>query len=346
MEAARRSLAGARARPQDRHHVGRAKETLEVGRQLQQLPSTADAARQGQLSAEQASAIADAASADPLAERQLLDTAESESLTELRAECARTKANSTDREERRRRIHERRRLRTWTDADGAGHLHLRDNPEIVADVMARVAPVRDELAEKARAEGPAEPLDAHAVDALHQLVCADQANATKPAARRDTKILVRVDLDALLRGAPIGDEVCEIAGYGPVAVSVVREMLETGDPFLAAIATRGKSLASVAHLGRRPTAHQRSALEWLYPTCAAEGCNSLTFLEIDHREDWAKTRVTLFDLLDRLCRHHHRLKTTDGWALIEGRGKRAFVAPDDPRHPRGHGRHPVRPAAA
>ena len=27
------------------------------------------------------------------------------------------------------------------------------------------------------------------------------------------------------------------------------------------------------------------------------------------------------------------LKTIDNWALVPGRGKRAFVPPDDPRHP-------------
>ena len=40
-----------------------------------------------------------------------------------------------------------------------------------------------------------------------------------------------------------------------------------------------------------------------------------------------------YHLLDRLCRHHHKPKTHHGWALIEGRGKRAFVPPHDPRHP-------------
>jgi hypothetical protein len=46
--------------------------------------------------------------------------------------------------------------------------------------------------------------------------------------------------------------------------------------------------------------------------------------------------VTVFELLDRLCKMHHDLKTYQGWGLVEGKGKRAFVAPEDPRHPR-HG---------
>jgi hypothetical protein len=55
---------------------------------------------------------------------------------------------------------------------------------------------------------------------------------------------------------------------------------------------------------------------------------------MDHREDWAATHVTLLSLIDRLCPHHHRLKTRQNWGLVDGRGKRAFVAPTDARHPR------------
>ncbi|MGH8722575.1 MAG: hypothetical protein ACREU4_11360, partial [Burkholderiales bacterium] len=86
-------------------------------------------------------------------EGRLLDAAQSGSLGGLRAECARTKANACDTEARRRRIHERRCLRTWTDSDGAGHLHMSDNPEKIAEIMARVAPVRDQIFGQTRSEG-------------------------------------------------------------------------------------------------------------------------------------------------------------------------------------------------
>ncbi len=36
--------------------------------------------------------------------------------------------------------------------------------------------------------------------------------------------------------------------------------------------TKGHDVVNVAHLGRRPNAHQQSALDWLFPVCAAEGC--------------------------------------------------------------------------
>jgi Domain of unknown function (DUF222) len=321
--------------------VSQAKDALEVARQLQDLPATELAARRGELSSQQLAVIADAASADPTAEARLLEQSRTTSLSELRDECARTKANVCDLETRRRRIHERRHLRTWNDTDGAANIHLRDNPEVVAGIMATVEPIRNELFEVARKEGRREPMEAYAADALAELARRGESGSTSATASRRAKILARVDLPALVRGYPVGDETCEFAGSGPVAVSALRDLIDTADPFLAAIVTRGKEVVGVAHLGRRPNAHQQSALEWLYPTCATEGCNSLAFLENDHREDWAKTHTTVFEVLDRLCTHHHDLKTTERWALVEGRGKRAFVPPDDPRHPRNAHSPPV-----
>ena len=158
------------------------------------------------------------------------------------------------------------------------------------------------------------------------------------------RVMVRVDLDALLRGVALDGELCEIAGYGPVPVSVVEDLLATENPFIVGILSKAQALVGVYHHRRHPNAHQRSALDFLYPTCAAEGCSSRDGLQYDHRHDYAKTHFTAFDLLDRLCGHHHRKKTHHGWALVEGNGKRAFVPPDDPRHPRHT--HPAPPPPA
>jgi hypothetical protein len=323
--------------------LGQAAEAIATARRLESLPALDAAARGGELSAEQTAAIADAAGADPAAEADLVAQAKDLSLAELRAECARTKAAAcADLEARRRRIHARRSLRDWTDADGVWHLHLRHNPEVGAQVMAALAPLRDRLFQRARAEGRREPIEAYGADALVETVCprpaGDDAGDKPPPSRPGAKVVVRVDLPALLRGRPLEGETCEVAGFGPVAVSAVRDLLDTADPFLAAVVTHGEAVVGVAHLGRRPRAVQQTALEWLYPTCAAAGCSATSFLENDHRVEWAESHLTVLDLLDRLCARHHDRKTLDGWALVEGRGKRAFVAPDDPRHPR----HPAR----
>lgn len=315
--------------------VSQAAEAIATARRLGKLPAASAAARGGELSASQAAAVADAATVDPSAEARLVEKAKSASLGELRDECARTKAAARpDAEARRRAIRAERFLRAYLDAEGAWNLRMRDTPEVGAEIMAAIDAIRDRLFRTARAEGRQEPSEAYAADALAELARTGGAGAggARPARSR-AKIIVRVDLDALLRGYLARGEVCEIAGFGPVAASAIRDLIDTGDPFLAAVVTKGEAVVGVAHLGRRPTAAQQTALEWLYPTCAVEGCSSVTWLENDHRLDWARSRITVFDLLDRLCSHHHDLKSLDGWGLVEGRGKRRFVPPDDPRHP-------------
>jgi hypothetical protein len=177
--------------------------------------------------------------------------------------------------------------------------HLRDNPEVGAELMAVLDARTDGLAARAHVAGRPERREAHAADALAEVVreaVLGSGNSGGGPSREDgarrwhaAKVPVRVDLPALLRDHPAG---------------------------------------------HRPTAAQRTALEWLYPRCANEGCGALSRLEFDHRRDWAETHLTLVDLMDRLCDHDHRLKTREGWALVAGRGRRTFVPRDDPRHPR------------
>jgi hypothetical protein len=228
----------------------------------------------------------------------------------------------------------------------------------VAEVFAVVQGFANVAFAKARADGRREPEEAYLADGLLAACRAAAAGSPEEAGDSDsdsdgdgqgqrrrrprrrptpTKVIVRIDWDALIRGWPIRGEVSEIAGLGPVPVSTVQRMIESGDPFLAAVVTKGQDVANVVHLGRRPVAAQRTALEWLSPTCTTLGCNNSHRLEIDHREDWADTKVTLLRWLERHCSHCHDKKTRLGWELVEGRGKRPLVPPDDPRHPRYRG---------
>lgn len=330
--------------------VGSARQAIETGERMGHQPALRDAAGAGELSATQASLVSEGAEADPASEQRLVRVAKGGSLGELRQAVSDVKAAAqSDPEARRRQIRDQRRLRAWTDTDGVWHLRGDGNPEDGAEIMAALSPITDELFHAARRAGRREPPEAYALDALVTLAreaASDEASPVNVAAESPAKperkrrrrgapatILCRVDWDAFLAGAARDGETCELAGYGPVAMSVVHDLLETANPFIAAILTRGKEVVGVAHLGRRPNAYQCSALQWLYPSCAAAGCVDQMHLENDHREDWAKTHFTAFDLMDRMCRFHHWLKTHEGWALVEGTGKRDFVPPDDPRHP-------------
>jgi hypothetical protein len=142
--------------------------------------------------------------------------------------------------------------------------------------------------------------------------------------------IVRAELPALRRGYPIGDEVVEIAGLGPISVPEAREILG-GDAVLQLVLTNGVN-ANVTNLRRQPNTAQRMALLAQMPCCSVKGC-ARTWVQLDHRKDWAATHVTRLEDLDPLCWWHHQQKTLHGWALVDGAGKRAFVPPTDPRHP-------------
>ncbi len=315
--------------------LAEARRALEVGKRMGHQPELWEAARAGHLSRLQAALVSDAIETNPEAGPVLLAKAKASSLSELAAECARAKAARTDVEERRRQVHASRSLRWYSDAFGTFHLHASGTLEDGAKVVAALRPLTDQAFASARKEGRRERPEAYAFDALVALATSGGAGTPRG------EVVCRVDHSALLRGYAADGEVCEIAGFGPTSVQAVRDVIETGDPFLKAVVTKGKDVVGVAHLGRRPNVHQKTALDWLFPTCAAQGCGTRAdFLETDHRVGWARSHITVLDLLDRLCRFHHGLKTYQGWALVEGRGKRPFVPKEDPRHPQNACRQP------
>ncbi len=321
--------------------LGAARAELETSHRLQALPRVEASLRQGELSKPQAEAVADAASADPDAEDRLLDTARRSSVRELREECARTKAAADpDPDATHRRIHRSRRLQEFTDADGAWNLMARGPVEAGARVRAALEPLIEEIFRAHREADQHEPREAYAFDALIELARrARDGAATEAKGRRRTNpthlALLRADLEALVRGEVQGEELCEITGLGPIPVRVARELL--GDAVLKLVITKGTDVLNVTHLGRGPSAAQRIALLWSSPTCIVKGC-SRTRVEIDHRIPWSETHHTRVDESDPLCGHHHYQKTHEGWALVEGTGKRPMVGPDDPRHPKNRPR--------
>jgi hypothetical protein len=333
--------------------VAQAQGTLDTSKKLEQLPRTREAVQRGELSAAQTEAVADAAVAAPASERRLLELAARRSLGELRDECARTKAAADrDTEARHERLHRERGCRRRATVEGGGEIVYRSTLDEVAEVWSVIQGYAEREFRRARAEGRREPPDAYAADAVLSMAraaktpaCTDRdVPAARPPAvdkiivRIDWDAFVRIDWDAFVRGWPIDGEVCEIAGHGPVPVSLVRSMAASGDAFLAAVVTKGVDVATVAHLGRKATAHQLTALQWRDPVCDVDGCNNTWRLQIDHRADWADTKVTALWLLDRKCGHHHDLKTYQGWASVPGTGKRAFVPPGHPDHPGDEGR--------
>jgi hypothetical protein len=147
----------------------------------------------------------------------------------------------------------------------------------------------------------------------------------------------------MARGHTRAGETCEIDGLGPVPVAALRDLLPQAAIDL--IVTNGVDVWNVTHLGRRATARQQVVLDWLGVECTRAGCGATRHLQVDHRVEWARVKVTELANLDWLCVPCHRRKTHQGWALVDGTGKRPMVPPDHPDHPRA-GKDPPEPAAA
>jgi hypothetical protein len=122
-----------------------------------------------------------------------------------------------------------------------------------------------------------------------------------------------VDLEALRRGRALPGERCEVEGQGTVSVPVVQSLID--DAFVACVFTEAGDIRAVAHLGRTINAHLRTALVFRDGCCVVPGCAVGYTLEIDHVHPLEHGGRTELDNLALLCRHHHRLKTYEGWTL-------------------------------
>ena len=330
--------------------VGDAVKLLQTAEAVEHAPDTREALRAGAVSTRQAKAIGRAETVDPDAGKRLLAVAATRSARELEDESARVvRAASTESEaERVERVRRGRFFRTWTDDDG-GHGSFCLPPAEFTRFMAALDAKKARVFEQARKAGRRDHDDAYAADALVALAdrpaghTAADGDVSDDAGHDDwsfAKVIVRVDAAALDRGELAAGEVCEIAGRGPIPVTDARRMI-CHDAFVAAISTNGVEIHKVVHLGRKATALQRTALEWLSAgECSIEGCTSPARLEIDHVADWADTNVTRLGDLTGPCGHHHDLKTHHHYQFgpLLPSGKRQLIPPDARRSSTRHRR--------
>jgi hypothetical protein len=197
--------------------VGEAKRELETSARLLSAPATEAALRSGELSGARAGAIADAAVLAPGAERGQVETVGRKSPRELRDDCARVRAAvDPDPETTCTRIRAARRLRSFRDPEGAWVLAGRGTVDAGARVEAALAPIIDECFRSARSRGEREPREAYAFDTLVELARRARERAGVGEAQ-DARFLalLRLDVEALVRGAVEGEERCALTGILP-----------------------------------------------------------------------------------------------------------------------------------
>ena len=326
--------------------VGDAADTLELASTMEHHPGVDDSYRKGRLSKARAKAVGEAVRANPDSEGELLGAAEgTDTLRQVKERCdyAKARARRAEADDARyRALHRSRSLRTWVDpTDGAFRLDARLTPDAGARLRSALEVEERAVFEAARRRGETEPSVAYACDALVALVTgqptpraagsttdgSDGTDTTTTASegtttgrthttrspRRDT-ITLRVDLDALLKG-DVGDgQVCEIPGVGPVPLSLATDLL--GEAICHLVITDGCDVTTTCGLGRNVPVSLQRALRERDPVCVVPGCDQPRGIEIDHRViDFKDDGPTMLWNLARLCIHHHRLRTHQGFVL-------------------------------
>ncbi len=333
-----------------------ARTALLTARACDQLAGLEAAFLGGLLSGPKAAEVARGGLADPSAETALLDVARTGSLQDLRAKADEVEAAARSREDDERRyarVRANRHLRTWLDADGSFRGGFALTPDDGALLMAVLANEADHLFDLGRRLGRPERREAYLADALVAVASGmvagpagkgstgggcrpdgDDAGtgAAPPGAGRrvpDRTILLRIDLEALVRGSLARGEECSIDGVGPVPLSVVERYLDTAG--LRLVITEGHDVHSIVKFSRVIPKALQTALEFRDRTCVVPGCSSTFHLEADHIVEVNRGGPTSLANLCRLCRYHHSLKSRRGYRIVGGPGSWEWLPPPDRR---------------
>jgi hypothetical protein len=197
---------------------------------------------------------------------------------------------------------------TETTDSGTSHFHAFDlSPERLASGMNRV----NRIARGLRGKN-----ERRSMDQLRADVFLDLLEGTGTATHSGRGMVdIHVTLDTL---AELADHPGDLAGYGPVAADIARQVADqqresewrwtiddpdTGLPLYAGT-TR-----------RRPSASQRRLVESRNPVCIHPGCRvPATQSDIDHTTPWAQEQKTDTMNLAPMCRYHHNLRHKAHWS--------------------------------
>lgn len=327
--------------------------SLETSKRLEGLEMTREALRAGDISASQASQVSIGAERNPSSEGDLLRSAAEETMKQLKGRVRQVVArrgSAQNEIDRYNAIRRTRYLKYWNDVDGALRLEAKLTPDKGARVVSALEAEANVIFDEKRKEGERESSAAYRADALINLIAGDTAKKgadTDPApsagadardlrsrsngsrkTRRDT-LAIRVDAEALRLGYVEGEEVCEVAGVGPVPVATARRLLP--DSFVKILVEDGVDVLNACHVGRLVPAHLQSAVEERDPVCVVPNCDAAHGLETHHYvEDYATSKITSLECVARVCGGHHDMMTYGGFKLIGGPGNWQLVPPPPP----------------
>jgi hypothetical protein len=303
-----------------------ARRTLTVQHQLTQLPDVQQAVRSGSVSSAKAAVITQAADGDEAVASSLLASARGSSFEQLRRAVQERSARQTS-EEKRRRLRNSQYISVQHDHDNMVLGQFRLLPEVAAPWLSQWSKVsRQAVSKNDEAD---EPLGAGATqaEAFAGLLASGNDNGN---GKSISVVNYHVDHAAFERGVAQDGERCEIAGVGPVPVSVIEEALPHS-PIRLLVTHDNKLLwyseerRSKQKSGMVPDYVKRAVKAKAYGTCEVNGCVSAAD-EVDHVQARCNQGSNDLDNLSAKCKAHHDEKTMHEapWtkARIYGRKRR------------------------
>jgi len=315
---------------------GSARRKIDVAERASACPPLAQALDRGDLSVDQVASLAPLAVLDASAARALLGIAPTLSVAELRDRASRIihqRRGELAAVRSEAHLQERRYCRAWVEPSGGIRMSARLGTRDGAAVLAALRREQSHLLRLRSTQRLVAAVPGHRAvttptsdqlraDALVRLV-------TGKGSRRGLgppELLIRVDVEALRRGALEDGETCEIAGVGPVSVTTGRSIL--GGALWTLLVTSGSDVRTVTRTTRVVPRKVRNALLQRDRACVVPGCGVAQDLEIDHwARDFAWGGVTALANLALVCRLHHEMKTRTGWRLVGGPGMWRWLPP-------------------
>lgn len=206
-----------------------------------------------------------------------------------------------------------RRVESWPDTDGTVTLAgIGLDPVEVASAKELI----NRLARERNTAGEDRSMDQLRADVFTDLVNGrvQTTSGEGTTGVRAGSVHLLVDLATL---AGMCENTADLAGYGPVAADIARQVTKKlGEGVWDWTATHPETGMPAADgtTRRRPTASQVRKVKTRNRTCVAPGCRMPTIdCDIDHTRPWADTGRTDSKDLAALCRHDHCIRHQTGW---------------------------------
>ena len=289
--------------------MARAKETVQTGTRLRDAGELDNAFRSGEVSLEQAGAIARTEEIRPGSTAELLEVARDHAFHVLQERARKLALDAEQHQDLAPRQHSARGARSYTDELGMVNIYVRLEPHTGTPIAARAEAEAARLFRNAKAEGRREPFERYLADAYGAMLSGGQTRARS----RRPELVVLVSHEVTQRGwSDVRDgEVCKIPGVGPVAPAVAKKIAQ--DAFLSGVFYDGKDLRHLRRWTRNTPVEVRLALE-LGPPPEFDGvrctdCGNRLGTQFDHLEPHVAHGPASTDNLHPRCWSCHGAKT-------------------------------------